>query len=255
MRPEAGQVPPENYIGSRRTSNSLLPRMWPFSGFRRRKRTAICEERISLIRAKIEAASDIVPGPYDFHYQTHKFTLNPPLSVEQLSAFEAAYRIHLPSEYFLFLTEVGNGGIGPGYGLIPLPDAIPGQTGSRTIDDVTKTPRFPWLSRPFPFTGDKQLDAERLESLLPLRELPGCLLLCNHGCCCEELIRCDGPSHGYIWGLSTDDPWGLTPTDDGFFDWYIRWIDEVLYRHLGPDVVLSTYESVRVQHRQRGTIG
>jgi hypothetical protein len=217
------------------------------SRFRRRKLTAVCDERIVLIRAKIEAASHIVPGPFDFHYQTHKFTVNPPLSVEQLSAFEEAYRIHLPSEYFMFLTELGNGGIGPGYGLIPLPDAIPGQTGSRNIEDVTKTPRFPWLSQPFPFTGDKQLDAERLESLLSLRELPGCLLLCTYGCGSEELIRCDGPSRGYIWGMSTDHHLGVSPTGDGFFDWYIRWIDGVLYQHLGPEVVLSTYESVRGQ--------
>ena len=46
--------------------------------------------------------------------------MNPPLSQEQLVAFETHFDIDLPEGYRDFLFEVGNGGAGPYYGILPI---------------------------------------------------------------------------------------------------------------------------------------
>lgn len=37
-----------------------------------------------------------------------------------MKRFEARYNVKLPPEYVFFITQVGNGGAGPYYGLYPL---------------------------------------------------------------------------------------------------------------------------------------
>jgi hypothetical protein len=55
-----------------------------------------------------------------FGAQSHRFTLNPVLAKRDVVAFEQRHGIRLPEEYRGFLTNVGNGGAGPYYGLFPL---------------------------------------------------------------------------------------------------------------------------------------
>src|SRR5690348_6488288 len=49
----------------------------------------------------------------------HQYKLNPPLPVSVVEAFEGTHGISLPEDYRLFLTEIGNGGAGPCYGVLP----------------------------------------------------------------------------------------------------------------------------------------
>ena len=53
-----------------------------------------------------------------FGSPAHGYHLNPPLSEDEIQAFEADHGIRLPEEYRLFLRVVGNGGPGPAYGLV-----------------------------------------------------------------------------------------------------------------------------------------
>ena len=67
-----------------------------------------------------------------FGAERHKYRLNPTVSPEEVARFEAKYHVKLPEEYVFFLTQVGNGGAGPYYGLYPL------ETVSYTNLDVYK---------------------------------------------------------------------------------------------------------------------
>ena len=50
----------------------------------------------------------------------HNYELKPPLPAEEIEAFEKKYGITLPEDYKYFITQVGNGGAGPFYGVFPL---------------------------------------------------------------------------------------------------------------------------------------
>src|ERR1019366_3866505 len=52
-----------------------------------------------------------------FGVDTHRYRLGPCLSSQVIQRVEKRYPIHLPRDYRSFLLEVGNGGVGPGYGL------------------------------------------------------------------------------------------------------------------------------------------
>src|SRR4051812_1446593 len=50
----------------------------------------------------------------------HAHRFNSPLPLERVEAFESSYNVSLPEPYRRFLTELGNGGAGPYYGVMPL---------------------------------------------------------------------------------------------------------------------------------------
>ena len=60
-----------------------------------------------------------------FGCELHQYGLGPCLTESELEAVESSYGIRIPSEYREFLTNVGNGGVGPGYGLEPLRPPVP----------------------------------------------------------------------------------------------------------------------------------
>jgi hypothetical protein len=49
----------------------------------------------------------------------HFYKVNPPIPLSTIEEFEARHGISLPGDYRLFITEIGNGGAGPYYGLFP----------------------------------------------------------------------------------------------------------------------------------------
>ena len=54
-----------------------------------------------------------------FGSAVHDYKLNPPIPVSTIEEFEARHGIRLPDDYRHFVTEIGNGGAGPYYGLFP----------------------------------------------------------------------------------------------------------------------------------------
>jgi hypothetical protein len=53
-----------------------------------------------------------------FGSELHQYKIHPCLSSVQIQLFEQKYNTLLPNDYRNFLLEIGNGGAGPGYGLI-----------------------------------------------------------------------------------------------------------------------------------------
>lgn len=74
-------------------------------------------EETKRIAEKLERLKAADPECRLFGVETHRYRLGPVLSPNGLREIEARYSIVLPEDYAEFLTNAGNGGAGPGYGL------------------------------------------------------------------------------------------------------------------------------------------
>lgn len=147
-------------------------------------------------------------------------------SAVTVSEIEARCRLALPDEYRSFVTEISNGGLGPGCGMFSVQEAV---------DDAPE-----WtgeLSAPFCY-GDA--DARRALELRATQQrhfmlpqpndggLPnGCLLLAHTGCGCFDVLVVTGEQRGKVWFYDTRQ---LAPLSESgkqvtFLDWYESWLD------------------------------
>ena len=113
------------------------------------------------------------PGLQLFGAATHRYSLNAYLPREELQTFEETVGITLPEEYRDFLLRFGNGGAGPGYGLLSLKESI---------DEFGNDP-LQSLARPFipPRSARSKVDDRAYpdDGLFPLAHM-GCGHMCHH---------------------------------------------------------------------------
>ena len=75
-------------------------------------------DSIKYIKEKIAEKKDILEK-----IAQSDVIFNPVFSLEKIKQFEAENSITFPLDYKLFISEIGNGGVGPGLGLKSLYDA------------------------------------------------------------------------------------------------------------------------------------
>jgi hypothetical protein len=170
-------------------------------------------------------------------------SLNPKATHAEVEEFERRHGVRLPSDYRTFVTEIGNGGCGPGNcfeGLYPFQhSAGPDWPGDS-------------LCRPFP-------PAEPPEGLdrwppVPVSEETrkhyrnGLLLLSHYGCGILACLVVCGARYGEVWIddfanggliLPAQDSWVVSPPASGggpsFAEWYEGWLDQQLERWGGAE--------------------
>ena len=150
---------------------------------------------------------------------SHRYALNPCISETEVTAFEAKYDVVLPSEYRTFLTEVGNGGAGPCYGLFPL----------GTYNDQALEPDIlDSLSQPFDEDAAEEWEGDG-DPLDWEEVMQGALILSTEGCARWFWLVVSGPNAGEIWfdaradGEAPDCVVGDTGPL-GFWEWYEEWL-------------------------------
>ena len=140
--------------------------------------------------------------------------LNPPASLEAVVAFESKHGVALPQGYRDFVTQIGDGGVGPLlYGMVPFGDLAGDAAALANI------------RKPFPFTRAWVWEAgEVSDEGTEEQILNGSLCLGEDGC-------------GMMWhlivtGLDAGIPWALTDVGIGhvvpkrdFLQWYEDWLD------------------------------
>jgi hypothetical protein len=180
----------------------------------------------------------------------HGFSLNPPLEVREVGAFEARHGICFPEDYFQFITEVANGGAGPDYGLFPLGymDDLGGKLKRWEGEDGF----VGILSEPFQFTESwndttgmpdyEQEDEEGYDEKMNIFEerywasslMNGAIPICHPGCALRLWLVVTGKEAGHIWHDGRADFSGICPLSakDGsrttFSSWYSEWLEEVV---------------------------
>jgi hypothetical protein len=211
--------------------------------------------KLQEIRKQVERLRSASPRPPVFGAGLHQFQLHPPLSERAVAAFEAQHQCRLPAEYRSFLTEVGNGGAGPYYGLFKLGERMDLRSlvQWREDDGVVGT-----LRAPFPHTGpwndltgeptedDEENDdfyqrmAAFEERYFSPRHVDGAVPVADLGCALGHWLVVTGPEAGNIWCDFRADRRGIVPLsrDDGarvtFLQWYCDWLTEALRQLTTP---------------------
>lgn len=180
----------------------------------------------------------------------HNYELRRPVPLSEVAAFEALHRIRLPTDYRAFLLEVGNGGAGPGYGILPLGSADSSRLGSEIRMGKICEP-FPhqeswnldaefWAREPDPPDDISQADEDRqfqewdelLDSVYWTPDvMNGAIPLCEMGCGQTQWLVVNGEPRGTVWTDLRADNAGLEPvinsqgTRATFIDWYGEWLE------------------------------
>lgn len=150
----------------------------------------------------------------------HYYLLAPGLDEPQLAGFEQHYGVTLPADYRQFLQQIGNGRVGPYYGLIALENAIQGcDPGAPFL--------FPNQQITFDEAGQEHWD----------EAAPGIVRLCQQGCGYWCFLVVNGENYGTVWNDYTAADNTIYPTGQTFAEWYEAWLDRVL-RQL-PNVVFK----------------
>ena len=182
-----------------------------------------------------------------FGSEKHKYQLNPVIGKEELMAFEKRHQIELPLGYRNFLLELGNGGVGPYYGLEPLENGV-----YSILDQIEKykTDTID-ISLPFLHTQkwnfnwedvtEEDWEAYREENdakYYHLKWINGLLKICNFGCGVHLGLVVNGAEFNNMWvddrvndnGIYPD-PYFDQKEDErtSFLDWYEMWLDQSFF--------------------------
>lgn len=164
---------------------------------------------------------------------------NPVLSHEKIRQFEFENQIHLPLDYKRFISEIGNGGVGPGLGLKSLSDSI--------IDfKLRNRPRI-CLNHEFPYQDkwneswitsfdwdDDYPESEIVDKYMNTKHIFGCLQIGHQGHGCTYLLVVNGAEFDNIWLDNRADYSGISPILNKendhitFGEWYADWITNLV---------------------------
>lgn len=140
----------------------------------------------------------------------HGYEFNKTISEHAVDTFQRQNQIELPADYREFITQIGDGGAGPHYGIKSVADAA-------KYSDLPAS--FPWSSE---ITLDSDSDFGLWETL------PGVLVIAERGCGYSDVFVVNGIAKGQIWSDFTAVDCPLSPTHGSFTDWYVEWAERCI---------------------------
>lgn len=175
------------------------------------------------------------PNLERFGAKDHKYLLNDTLSIDILKKFEANNQIVLPEDYKFFLTNIGNGGFGPYYGLRSFDDSLfDFKLTGNPIIEVSKKFQYnsPWNANwieTFDFENSRPKEA-LLKEYLDVSHISGTLAICHYGHGCIFILVAKGEERSNVWYDGRAMYEGLVPelNEDeiriSFSQWYLDWL-------------------------------
>ena len=166
-----------------------------------------------------------------FGADKHRYKLNPTVSMGEVLKWEEDFNIKLPDDYVYFLTQIGNGGAGPYYGLYSLDELRQQQYYKRQdnkqnpiIDASLSKEKWNELMEQLDSADDDMY--EEIEQYINT----GVVIIGTQGCTYDNLLMCNGSETGKIvyidWNLEGEYPPFLTRMS--FFEWYIGFFEDII---------------------------
>ena len=151
----------------------------------------------------------------------------PPATIEQVCKFEQEMHIKLPNDLVRYLTELGNGGIGPDYGIWSLDEMRENNPYAPIIADLP-----PMIGGGLPEEEWKKFAQEaasaEYEEPYEQRLVAGGIFISTPGCTMDTLLMCKGAAAGEVVVIDFDylsyDDFYDKPIESGFpfADWMIE---------------------------------
>lgn len=189
--------------------------------------------------------------PDVFGANSHGFKLNPPLNEREVIRFEEKHRVRLFGDYRRFITEAGNGGAGPYYGVFPLgymddgSGFAPWDKSQSIVGDLAA--EFPYREAWNDLTGrppdelavtneqeyEQQMNAFEARYFAP-QLMNGAFPICHMGCALRVWLVITGKQGGLLCRDGRADYTGLSPivlkdaSPANFSGWYMEWLEEAL---------------------------
>lgn len=154
------------------------------------------DDLVATMRQAVDALAAADRSLRRFGAARHRYQLSPPLTAGALAAAEAQLGATLPDDVRAFALEVGAGGAGPGYGIVPIDRAA-----AFAIAAPIALPPAPWTRA------------------LPLVDL---------GCGYTAICPLDGESRGQIW-IDARAIGQVRAIHPSFTAFYLDWIDRLAH--------------------------
>lgn len=164
-----------------------------------------------------------------FGASKHDYRLNPVISLAEVRQYEQAHNIKLPSEYVFFVTQVGNGGAGPYYGIYGIHTdkyALSSYGGTPLLS--SKLTQAQWTETLAPMDDDDCSDDvfDQIEEII----LSGTTSIGTQGCSYEILAISAGAEENRIFYTNCDWDSQAMPFDTQmtFLEWYENFFKEII---------------------------
>jgi hypothetical protein len=206
----------------------------------------------SIILQRLDFLDRKDPKRRIFGASEHQYKLNPPRAIVDIEKFEARHGIALPEDYRFFISQIGDGGAGPSYGLFPFgkDDEECDWEGGGLVGDLSKPfshktawnqPESFWACAPDPAPGTPAEEEDKLyEAWDKVMEehywnpsiMNGAIPICHKGCALRQWLVVSGDQRGFVWDDYRADHAGIMQLIDTagkpvtFVSWYMSWIDE-----------------------------
>lgn len=204
---------------------------------------------IAEIKALAEEGKRLDPKYNIFGACSHKWQFGEPVNMQQIRSFENDMKIKLPEPFVRYLTELGNGGAGPDYGIYTL-DMM-----RKRNPFIRETANFPvmldhsltatqWadfakkyetidaaISCDISDTSEEQERAVQELHTMELHLLAGGIFISTPGCTMNSILMCRGAAAGEVFTVDFDYMFQLQsePYCNGKFeDWVIRAMQRAL---------------------------
>ncbi|MDJ0644260.1 MAG: hypothetical protein QNJ15_15710 [Erythrobacter sp.] len=173
----------------------------------------------------------------DFYGWCHRYRMEEPLPEEAAATFERLSGVQLPADYRQFLTQIGNGGAGPYYGIYPFCEEEEGPLPDEILRDVAKpfALQSTWNGNP-PGEAGSRTHFEPDDAYYSFSVMAGALPIATQGCALDYWMVVSGPQAGQIWFDKRTDAEGIEPVLDAegqimtFGPWYEAWLDSAYAR-------------------------
>ena len=208
-----------------------------------------------------------------FGSQKHRYKLNPTISVDKIHQFEQTYNVTLPKEYVEFITILGNGGVGPYYGLEPFENCLFDDLDYKRTDSLLN-PSKPFLhtepwNLEFSTSSDEEENEEEYEKeyakfeeqYFDKEQMNGVIAICNLGCAVSLNLVVNGQEYCNIWTDDRGSDNGIYPSHElgnkdkiSFLNWYELWLDnsfkEINGKLIGQKEITNTEQQEKESKKQ-----